>query len=92
MTRFHDVPDEYRYGDEPDEDDWYGDDGRPEQDPEDYEIAKAEHEHSETVHGGSPCDCPPSTPEETAAYWAEQTRLHNAEYHDGAECDCPPPF
>jgi hypothetical protein len=83
-----DLADDWR--EEPD-DDWRDDDYR-EPDPEDYEIAKAEHEHSEQVHGGKPCDCPVPTEEETAAYWAEQTRQHSAEYHDGGECHCQSPF
>lgn len=72
--------------------DWYDDIDYREPDPEDYEIAKAEDEHSEQVHDGEPCDCPVPTEEETAARWAEETRQHNAEYHDGGECDCQAPF
>jgi len=92
MRNFRDIPDEHRYGDEPDEDDWYGRDDYREPDPEDYEIAKAEHEHSETVHGGRPCDCPVPTEEEIAAQWAEEDRKHRAEVHGGGECRCEPPF
>jgi hypothetical protein len=75
--------------------DWYDDldpSARYEPDPEDYEIAKAEREHSETVHAGGDCDCPLPTKEETEAYWAEQARLHSADTHDGFPCDCTAPF
>jgi hypothetical protein len=88
VTDINDLADDRR---QDEDDDWHEDDDR-EPDPEDYEIAKAEREHSEQAHGGKPCDCPAPTEEETAAYWAEQTRLHNAEYHDGGECDCQAPF
>lgn len=58
-----------------------------------YDQADDYREDDDDWHdGGGDCDCPVPTPEETAAYWAEQTRLHNAEYHDGGECHCEPPF
>jgi len=49
-------------------------------------------EHSRQVHGGGACNCPPPTPEEIEAQWAQREQEHRAEVHDGGECDCTAPF
>jgi hypothetical protein len=73
--------------------DWRDDDRDGyEPDGSDYEIAKAEEEHCQEAHGGRDCNCPPPGPEETAAYWAGQARLHDTEVHGGFPCDCTAPF
>lgn len=69
---------------------WEPDHDREPSEPDSDAIDYAE--HCETVHAGTACNCPPRTPEEIEADWAEQARRHNAEDHGGGECDCQAPF
>jgi hypothetical protein len=93
VTGLYDPADDYR---EEDDGDYYDprDDDHYEPDPEAYEIAKAEEEHCQEVHGGRDCDCPVPTPEEIAARWEASTQQHRADAHGSGPCDCDdePPF
>ena len=83
-------PDE-DYDERDDDPDDYDDLMPPAREEPDWD--EIDHErHLDEVHDGGPCNCPPPTPEEIEAQWAEREREHRAEVHDGAPCDCPPPF
>lgn len=58
-----------------------------EPDEGDYLEQKAEQEHSDEVHNGGPCDCPPF---DLDAHMAKLAQDHRNEAHGGGECHCPP--
>jgi hypothetical protein len=55
-----------------------------------YLEQKAEQDHSDEVHGGGRCDCPPPTKESMDAWLAQRDHEHREQEHNGGECNCPP--